>query len=172
MFWGTVVLFSIAAAQLILPSVMPWGSSFSTSVWTLVFWLAAYLLICFCLFYILLCWNTYLLCFYLFYFLFVCGGVLFWPYHMACRIQVPWPGIQPEQSTVRAQSPAVNICLYVLVSTCVHPFLLSTLLGMDLLSHRIYVCSVWSVLPVSRSGSTNLQSCQPYMRVPVAPHPC
>ena len=67
---------------------------------------------------------------------------------------------------------AVNICVCVLVSICMHPFLLSMFLGIDLLHPKIYVCWVQSLLLVLQSGFTNLHSHQPRMRVPVAPHPC
>ena len=30
---------------------------------------------------------------------------IFWPYHMACRISVPWPGIKPRPCAVKVQNP-------------------------------------------------------------------
>ena len=42
--------------------------------------------------------------FWTFFFFAVCLFV-FWPCHMACKILVPWPGIEPGPSTVSVWSP-------------------------------------------------------------------
>ena len=55
-------------------------------------------------------------------------------------------------------SAAMNVCLYLLVSRCMHSFMLRMSLELDLLGYRIYVCLVWSLLPVLHNGFTSLHS--------------
>ena len=88
-FWGTTVLFSIAAAPFYILSTVHKGSNFSTSLSTLV---------AFSLFLIVSLIKSvrwYLIV-----------GFCYGPCHAACRILVPWPGIKRGPSAVKALRPS------------------------------------------------------------------
>ena len=87
-FWGTTMLFSIAAAPFYISPTVHKGSSFSTSLSTLVAF-SLFLIVS-----IVMSVRWYLIV-----------GFCCWPCHAACRIIIAWPGVEPGPSAVKALSP-------------------------------------------------------------------
>ena len=88
-FWRTTMLFSIAAAPFYILSTVHKGSSFSTSLSTLVAF-SLFLIVS-----LVMSVRWYLIV-----------GSCYRPCHAPCRILVPWPGIKPGPSAVKALSPS------------------------------------------------------------------